>query len=334
MLLATAATIIASQAVISGAFSLTRQAALLGAFPRIEIMQTSRMEIGQIYIPLVNWVLMIATIGLVVAFRKSHNLASAYGVAVTTTMVITTLLAYVMAREKWEWNRTLAILISAAFLAIDLAFFGANIVKVEQGGWFPLVIGALVFLIMSTWQKGREIPGQRLGENEKSLEDFLQEIEQDQPMRVPGTAIFMTGRQQGAPPMLMHHLQHNKALHEQVLLLTVAIEDVPYVWASERVEIKKMDQGFVRVIMNFGFMEDPDVPDILYHASQNDLDIDLADVTYFIGRQTIVPTEKRLAMALWREKLFAFMVRNAAQSTTFFRLPPEDVVELGIRIQI
>jgi len=334
IVLATAATIIASQAVISGAFSLTRQAALLGQFPRLSIVQTSAKKIGQIYIPSVNWVLMLATIGLVVSFRKSENLASAYGVAVTTTMVITTLLAFVLTRERWNWSTPLAFAVTTGFLVVDLSFFGANMIKVEDGGWFPLLVGGLVFTLMSTWRTGRAILGEKLQGDVDALNGFLRGISEDPPIRVPGTAVFMTGRREGTPPMLQHHLEHNKVLHERVILLTVVIEDVPHIWSSKRLEIDELDRGFYRIKVHFGFMQDPNVPEALRLSKRFDLDLDPYSVTYYVGRRTLIPTDERPGMALWREKLFAFMSRNAASTTTFYELPTERVIELGIRVEI
>ncbi|MGA7878426.1 MAG: potassium transporter Kup [Desulfoferrobacter sp.] len=334
IILATAATIIASQAVISGAFSLTRQAALLGEFPRLSIVQTSAKKIGQIYIPSVNWVLMLATIGLVLSFRKSENLASAYGVAVTTTMVITTLIAYVLTRERWGWSTPLALAVSAGFLCVDLSFFGANIIKVEEGGWFPLLVGGIVFTLMSTWRTGRAILGERLQDDVDALNTFLQGIAEDPPIRVPGTAVFMTGRREGTPPMLQHHLEHNKVLHERVIILTVVIEDVPHIWSSKRLEIDELKNGFFRIIVHFGFMQDPNVPEALRLTKRLELDLDPYSVTYYVGRRTLIATDELPGMALWRERLFAFMSRNAASTTTFYELPTDRVVELGIRVEI
>ena len=334
IILATAATIIASQAVISGAFSLTRQAALLGEFPRMSIVQTSSKKIGQIYIPSVNWVLMIAAIGLVVGFGKSEKLASAYGVAVTTTMVITTLIAYVLTRERWGWSMSLAFAVTAGFLIVDLSFFGANIIKVEEGGWFPLLVGGIVFTLMSTWRTGRAILEERLEGDVDELNSFIQGILDDPPVRVSGTAIFMTGPRRGTPPMLQHHLEHNKVLHERVILLTVVIEDVPHIWSSKRLEIEDLGQGFYRIVVHFGFMQDPNVPEALRLSKRLEMDLDPYAVTYYVGRRTLIPTDEQPGMMLWRDRLFAFMSRNAASTTTFYELPTDRVVELGIRVEI
>jgi KUP system potassium uptake protein len=334
VILATIATIIASQAVISGAFSLTRQAVLLGFLPRLRLMQTSHEEIGQIYIPLVNWILMGATIALVVGFQSSENLTGAYGVAIATTMVITTVLAYALARERWGWSLITAGLVTAGFLAIDLPFFGANILKIGQGGWVPLLIGGIVFVLMTTWRGGRTALRQRFKADRVPLASILSQIEAKPPARVPGAAVFMTGRMEGAPAILTHHLKHNHVLHEQVILLTVVIEDVPRVSASDRLEITGLEQGFWRVVMHFGFMQNPNVPRTLRLAQRLGLTADLEEITYYVGRQTLLPSADRAEMALWRKKIFAFLARNAAQPITFYNLPPESVFEVGIRVEL
>ncbi|MCB0162865.1 MAG: potassium transporter Kup [Anaerolineae bacterium] len=333
VILATIATIIASQAVISGAFSLTRQAVQLGYFPRLRIVQTSSEEIGQIYIPLVNWLLMIATLALVIAFRRSANLAAAYGMAISTTMVITTLLAYFIARERWGWSKLTTLLITAGFLLIDFIFLGANMLKFLDGGWLPLLIGALVFVLMKAWKRGRKELAERLPQKAGTLAPFLEEMAKDPPVRVPGTAIFMTGRDQGPPLILRHHLEHNQALHERVILLTVVTEDTPRVSPQDRLEIKEFDQGFSRVIVHFGFMESPDVPEALQAGEQSGLKVDPDQTTYYVGRLTLIPADTPSTMPRWRKKLFAFMSRNAAPSIRFYHLPPAQVVELGIQVE-
>jgi KUP system potassium uptake protein len=331
--LATVATVIASQAIISGAFSLTRQAVQLGESPRLTIEQTSADEIGQIYIPAVNWALMLATIALVLGFRTSSRLAAAYGVAVVTTMVITTLLAYNVARERWGWSRLTAGLVTAGFLAIDLAFFAANLDKIPDGGWFPLVAAAGVFILMSTWKRGKRLLAERLKAAERPLEDLLDEIAAHPPVRVEGTAVFMTGRREGTPPMLLHHLEHNKVLHETAVLLTVTTEEVPRVPPSERLEVEELSGGFWRVLVHYGFMESPDLPRALRGSGRLGLELDLDETTFYLGRETLLPTPD-FGMAVWRERLFAFMARNAARATAFFRIPPERVVELGMQVEI
>ncbi|MBI1875241.1 MAG: potassium transporter Kup [Acidobacteria bacterium] len=333
VLLATVATVIASQAVISGAFSLTRQAVQLGYSPRMEIAHTSSQEIGQIYVPQINWALMLATIGLVLGFKTSSNLAAAYGVAVTTTMVITTLLAYVVARRVWKWRIVLAVGVTATFLVVDLAFFGANILKVEQGGWFPLAVAAIIYLLMSTWKAGRSILAARLREAAIPFDVFWAQITRNPPPRVPGTAVFMVGNPAGTPFPLLHNLRHNKVLHEQVVLLTILTEELPHVADKDRVRIDALGQRFYRVTVHSGFMEDTSVPELLAGIDEAGLKIDLEQTTYFLGRETLIATS-RPGMAVWRERLFAFMSRNAVPATAFFRLPPERVVELGVQVEL
>ncbi|MCB0172334.1 MAG: potassium transporter Kup [Anaerolineae bacterium] len=333
VLLATIATIIASQAVISGAFSLTRQAVQLGYFPRLHIVQTSSEEIGQVYIPLVNWLLMIATLALVIAFRRSANLAAAYGMAISTTMIITTLLAYFIARERWGWSKLTTLLVTAGFLIIDLIFFGANIIKILDGGWLPLLIGALIFILMKAWKRGRKELAQRLPQEAGTLPLFLKELAKNPPVRVPGTAIFMTGRGHGPPLILRHHLEHNQALHQRVILLTVVTEDTPRVSPKDRLEIKKLDQGFYRVIVHFGFMESPSVPNALRLGHHFELTVDPDKATYYVGHLTLIPDDMPSAMSGWRKNLFGFMTRNATPSILFYHLPPAQVVELGIQVE-
>ncbi len=333
VIMATAATIIASQAVISGAFSLTMQAIQMGYSPRLKIEHTSAEEIGQIYIPTVNWVLMIATIGLVIGFGSSTNLAAAYGVAVTTTMVITTLIFFVVARQRWGWSTLKAGSLCAFFLAFDLSFFGGNILKVVDGGWFPLLVAAIVFTVLTTWKRGREILLQRLSAAAVPLDFFKQNVLADSPVRVPGTAVFMTGNPDVTPPALLHHLQHTKVLHEQVLLLTVVTEEYPHTRPSERVEVTDLGDGFRRIVMHYGFMEDPDVPRELTRARKQGIEYAPLRTSFFLGRERILATRRR-GMSLWRERLFAFLSRNAQPATAFFRLPTNRVVELGVQVEL
>jgi KUP system potassium uptake protein len=333
VLLATVATIIASQAVISGAFSLTRQASLLGELPRVRIIQTSGERIGQIYIPLVNWILMAATVSLVLGFQTSDNLAAAYGVAVSTTMVITTLLAYFVTREKWGWPLAASLTVTGALLLIDLSFFAANMLKIAQGGWFPLLVGGAVFLLMTTWHRGRQLLADSLPKHDVPLDRFLKEIAHNPPLRVPGTAIFLSRRHAAIPPILRYHLEYNQVLHQQVLILMVISKDVPRVKASERIKVTTLGQGFSGVEVSFGFMENIDVPRALRRGSRFGLlNVDPAKAVYYVGRQIPIPTKKR-GMALWRKQLFAFMARNAALTITFYRLPAQRVIELGIEIK-
>ncbi|HKV08472.1 MAG TPA: potassium transporter Kup [Thermoanaerobaculia bacterium] len=333
VVLATMATCIASQAVISGAFSLTRQAVQLGYIPRIEIVHTSTREIGQIYIPSINWVLMLATFGLVLGFRESTNLAAAYGVAVTATMVITTVLAYVVARRRWGWSFAAVAPVALFFLVVDCAFFGANVIKVADGGWFPLAIGILVYTLMATWKKGRDVLGERLQQGALPFETFVETVRPDNPPRVPGTAVFMSRDSKSTPTALLHNLKHNKVLHERVILLTVVTEEIPQVPKDERIEIVPLGKEFFRAIAHYGFMQNPGVPDVLERLREKGLDLDLMSTTFFLSRETLIPS-RRKGMAIWREKLFAVMSRNAMRPTDFFRIPVNRVVELGMQVKL
>jgi KUP system potassium uptake protein len=329
--LAAAAAVIASQAVITGAFSLTLQAVQLGYCPRVTIFHTSHAQIGQIYIPAVNWALMLACIWLVLGFDSSSNLAAAYGVAITITMVITTLLFFVLERTRWHWPLWLAIPVTAFFLVIDLAFFGANVVKIHHGGWFPLAVAAAVFTLMSTWRRGRQIIYERLRERLLPLEEFLDQLETRRPVRVPGTAVFLFSNPTATPPALWFNVAHNKALHESVVILTVETEDVPHVPPAERTKIASVRDDIHRLRVSYGFMDEPDIPRALASVS-DELRIG-EDVSYFLGRESLVSTPRK-GMAPWREKLFAWMSRNAQPATAFFGLPPDRVVELGVQVEL
>jgi KUP system potassium uptake protein len=334
VLLATAAAVIASQAVISGAFSLTMQAIQLGYSPRLKVIYTSARIIGQIYVPVVNWGLMLACIALVLGFRTSSNLAAAYGVAITTTMLITTILFYVVARRRWRWPAAAALPVAAFFITIDLAFFGANMLKVAHGGWFPLLVSASILFLMLTWRKGRRVLRSRLSEICIPLDAFLPDLKSQGIRRVPGTAVYMSGNRSGTPLALLHNLKHNKVLHEQVVLLTVRTEEVPYLAnAKDRVALEKLNDGFWRAQVHFGFMEKPDVPAALDSVKQNGLRFDSMRTTYFIGRETILATRK-LGLSSWRGSIFAWMTRNAGDVTSYFCLPPNGVVELGARVEV
>ncbi|HYO57323.1 potassium transporter Kup [Archangium sp.] len=333
VVLATGATVIASQALISGAFSLTQQAIQLGYTPRLEVVHTSAEERGQIYLPGVNLALLVGIIFLVLGFKSSSNLAAAYGISVTTTMTITTVLAYVVARERWNVSRAVALPVAGLFLLVDLSFWGANAVKIAAGGWFPLTMALFVFTLMTTWKKGRDILASRLRGNSIPLTQLLESFGDHPPVRVPGTAIFMTGSPEGTPPALLHNLKHNKVLHEQVMLLTIASEEVPHVPPEDRVEVIKLEEGFVRVIARYGFMENPGIPDILKRAREKGLQFNLMGTSFFLGRETLIPS-KRPGMAMWREALFAWMSRNARSATAYFRIPPNRVVELGAQVEL
>ena len=331
--LATAAAIIASQALISGAFSLTRQAIQLGYSPRLDIDHTSSEEIGQVYVPQVNWALMICTIVIVIGFGSSTALAAAYGIAVTLTMVITAVLLHVVATERWHWPLPVAFLVTGLFLSIDLAFFGANVLKILHGGWLPLVIGAVLFTLMTTWKTGRGIVAARLTARAIPLDAFMAKVGEHPPARVPGTAIFMTAQPRGAPAALVHNLQYNKVLHQHVVILMVTTRQVPHVPEEERLTVKDHGDGVAELTVCYGFMEDPDIPAALAAARHQGLLIDQEDVTYFLGRETLIAT-RTPGMALWRERLFVLMARNAGRATAFFRLPAERVVELGVQVEL
>jgi KUP system potassium uptake protein len=331
--LATAATIIASQAVISGAFSLTRQAVQLGYSPRLRIEHTSSREIGQIYVPTVNWSLMALTCALVLGFRTSSNIAGAYGVALSTLMLITTLMFYVMSREVWRWSFARAATVAGLFLCVDLPFFGANMLKIRSGGWVPLVIAAAIFLLMTTWQRGREILARRMQEKSVALKMLLADLAAEPPPRVPGTAVFLYGTTDGTPPALVHNLTHNKVLHERVVFLTMVTQDVPHVSTAERVAVKAIGKGFYSVIARYGFMDDPDIEDVLAACQVRSLDIPIAGTTFFLGRETLVAAD-RPDMPRWREQLFAFMSRNALRATAFFKIPAEQVFEVGVQVEL
>jgi len=331
--IATAAAIIASQALISGAFSLTQQAIQLGYSPRLSIEHTSSREIGQVYVPQVNFALMVSTVLIVIGFGSSSALAAAYGIAVTMTMVITAVLLHVIAVERWRWPPALAVMVTSAFLAIDLTFFGANLLKLFQGGWLPIMIGACIFTGMTTWKTGRRVVAERLVARAIPIDHFLAAITAAPPIRVPGTAVFMTAQPRGIPPALAHNLRHNKMLHERVVLLTVNTAPVPHVADDQRMTADAIGYGMYSIRLVYGFMEDPHVPTALRSACAAGVDIDIDDITYFLGRETILVTGRR-GMARWREKLFVLMTRNAVTATSFFRLPAERVVELGVQVEI
>jgi len=331
--LATMAAIIASQALISGAFSLTRQAIQLGYCPRLDIDHTSSEEMGQVYVPQVNWALMVATIVIVIGFRSSAALAAAYGIAISMTMVITAVLLHVVATERWKWPLPIALMLTGTFLVVDLAFFGANLLKFMQGGWLPIVIAWFLFTLMTTWKSGRRILADRLTARAIPLEDFMAAVDAHPPVRVPGTAVFMTAQPRGTPPALAHNLRHNKVLHEHVIVLTVRTQPVPYVRSEEQVDVQSLGTGVYNVVVRYGFMQDPHVPDALRISREKGAQMDVDDVTYFLGRETII-VSKRPGMAMWREKLFVLMARNAVRATAFFRLPAERVVELGVQVEM
>ena len=314
---------------------MTRQAIQLGVSPPMRVIHTSPEEIGQIYMPAVNWLLMISTVLVIAGFGSSGSLAAAYGIAVATTMLSTTILAFFVTRERWKWNFLTAGLVAALLFVMDISFFGANLLKIAYGGWFPIVAGVVIFILMTTWKRGRELLNRELSKITEPLDEFLSGIAADPPVRVPGTAVFIVRRlDDGTPPMLIHHLSHNKALHEMVVLLTVVYENVPRIPAAERIEVTRLEQGFFRVIVRYGFMQSPNVPVALRECEQHDLSIDIDSATFYMARETLIPTERRFGMELWREKLFSFMVRNALHASAFYKIPPGQVVEIGIQVEI
>lgn len=333
VILATLATVIASQALVSGIFSLTRQAIQLGFCPRLSTVHTSSREIGQIYLPFVNWSLFAGVIWLVLTFKSSSNLAAAYGIAVTGTMVITTILAFEVAIRRWQWNVPRALLTFGLLLTFDLAFFGANIMKITHGGWVPIVVGAVVYLLMVTWQKGRAILYARLKERSVSIQEFCQMILRNPPLRVTGTAIYMAGDPSGIPVPLLHNLKHNKVLHERVAILTIQTKDEPFVPKKERVMIDEIIPNLYRIIVYYGFMETPKMKHILEACRQRDIHFNVTETTFVLGRETILPSSTP-GMSLWREKIFAIMSKNAQRPTAFFKIPPNQVIEVGIQVEI
>ncbi len=356
--IATAAAVVASQALISGAFSLTRQAVQLGYCPRMNIVHTSSTAIGQIYIPAVNTILMVACLGLVVAFRTASNLAATYGVALAITMTITSILFAIVARKRWGWSLWRVGALTLLFLAVDLAFVGANLLKVPQGGWFPLLVAGAVYVLMSTWKKGRARLETIERENTLPMDLFLQDIRRRRPHRVQGTAVFLTQESGGAPPVLLHHLKHNQVLHEKVMLLSIVTEEIPQVDVDDRVRCSELGEAFYQVIARFGFMETPDVPAVLRLLGREDgegkpVAVKLPHTTFYLGRDTLIaadgrrragrtpapraapsaPADPATPMARWRKRLFILMTRNAQSATAFFSIPPNRVVELGAQIQ-
>lgn len=347
VIVATMAAVIASQALISGAFSLTQQAMQLGFVPRMRLVHTSRTEIGQIYLPGINGALWLGTVALVLAFGSSDRLGATYGVAVTGTMLITTILLAFVERRIWHWPLASVIAMTTLFLVVDLAFFGANMVKFVEGGWFPLAAAAVIYLLMSTWRRGRQQVTGILTESSLPLELFVPDIERRKPARVPGVAVFMTSIPNVAPPVLLHHLKHNKMLHEKVVLMTLQSHEIPQVTDGERVTVEAKGAGFYQVMARYGFMESPNVPDILgaiagglHEPGETAPSLRMTDVTFYLGRETLIVPPRAIrvptpgSMSPWRAELFAIMSRNAISASSFFGLPPNRVVELGAQIQV
>ena len=332
VILATMATFIASQAVISGSFSVTHQAIQLGFIPRLTIKHTSASEAGQIYIPFVNWAIMISVILLVLTFQSSSNLASAYGIAVTGAMFIDTCLLAIVMVVLWKWKLWYALPLLAIFFIVDGAYFAANLTKVPDGGWFPLAVGGVAFIILTTWAKGRQIMRKNMAESAMPIEVFTKSAA-NSATRVPGTAIFMASSSAGVPSALLHNIKHNKVIHERVVILTVNIMDVPTVDPEQRCEVKDLGHGFYRLILHFGFMQETDVPEALKLVKGCGMEFDMMTTSFFLSRQTLLPSKKP-EMMIWREKLFAWLLRNAATAMEFFKLPTNRVVELGSQMEI
>ena len=332
--LATAATVIASQAVISGAYSMTKQAIQLGFLPRMTVVQTSAREIGQVYLPGINWLLCACVIAAVIGFGSSSRLAGAYGVAVTATMLVDTLLTFFVIRYGWGYPLWLCLAATGFFLVFDLSFFAATLAKIADGGWFPLVIGAVVFVVMTTWRRGREILFVRLNEQSIPLDPFLKSLFREPPDRVPGTAVFLTATPDATPHALLHNLNHNKVLHERVVFLTVEVRDQPWVPFEDRVVCQRLGNGCWRVRVRYGFMNRPDVTRALELCSALGLELDPMSTSFFLSRQLIVPSAAEGGMAIWRERMFAAMSRNSGNVTDYFNIPANRVIELGTRVQI
>lgn len=331
--LSTLATIIASQAVISGAFSLTKQAVQLGYSPRIHVVHTSEKEVGQIYVPNVNWMLLGAVVALVLGFHSSSALASAYGIAVTLTMMIDTVLAFFVVRTLWNWGLGTSLAFLLAFFAVDFAFFSANTVKIFDGGWFPLALGLAIHTLLMTWKRGRAALTERMRIDTMPLDLFIQSMFHDPPIRVPGTGVFMTTAPDGVPRALLHNLLHNKVLHARVVLVNVITDDVPYVPVSERVRVEELDFGFYRVFVRYGFKDDPDIPAALALCESQGLPFELMESSFFLGRETLIP-KAGSSLGLWRERLFILMFRNAHSAADFFCIPANRVVEFGTQIEL
>jgi len=334
IVLATAAAVIASQAVISGAFSMTREAISLGYSMRMPVVHTSREMSGQIFVPWVNGFLLLMVLFAVLHFGSSERLGAAYGIAVTGTMSITTVLALIVARRQWGWKLPVVIAAGVLFLAIDLSFFSANLIKVEYGGWFPLVLGLAVFTWMTTWRRGRELVVREIRQGGLALAPFIEAMHEHPPLRVPGTAVFLTANKHAVPHALLHNLKHNKVLHERNVLLTVDVLESPVADAEERLRIDALGNEFYRLELRFGFAEDPNVPLALGQCARAGLPFDMMDTTFFLSRENIVADKRRPGMALWRDKLFVFMARNALPATAYFQIPGNRLIELGAQVEI
>jgi KUP system potassium uptake protein len=334
IILATVATVIASQSIITGAFSMTRQAIQLGWFPRLNIIQTSAEGYGQIYVGPVNWLLMIVTIALTIGFGKSDNLAAAYGIAVSATMLMTSALLLIAMREIWRWSLLASVGVAGIFLVIDAAFFVSNTLKIAEGGYVPLTLAAAVYLVMWIWHRGAAAIDERIHECLIPIDSFMAKLEQDRVPRVPGTAVFLTRATRETPPVLVWHIRHNRALQEHVLAITALVEPVPWIADETRATVTPVAPNFWRAVVHYGFMERPDIPRLLAQLKERGCAIDLADVTYFVGHETVTKRSDRRGLPRWQEAMFAVMERNASHVTDYFNLPAEQVVEIGRQIAI
>jgi KUP system potassium uptake protein len=333
LLLATLATVIASQAVISGTFSLTRQAVQLGLLPRVRIIQTDPQHVGQIYIPAVNWLLMIATISLIVGFGSSTALGAAYGLAVSFDMVITTILAFFVAL-RWRWNPVAAAMLASLFLIVDLAFLGSNLLKLAAGGWYPLTVAALILIVIGAWRGGIAELGALTDDKRPPLKEFLDDLKKTPPPRIPGTAVFMTGNPSRVPTLLLHHLRHNQALHERVLLLKVVVNDKPRVPTADRVEVEALSSGFHRITVRYGFMQSPNIPVALRLCGRLGLDVDPDETTFYLGHEEIIATSRASIWSSLRSRLFSVLWRNASRATAFYKIPADQVVAIGLHVKM
>lgn len=331
VVLATTATVIAAQAVISGAYSMTQQAIQLDYAPRMEVQHTSEHHMGQIYLPFINWTLFAAVIALVLGFKTSSNLAAAYGIAVTGTMVVTTILACLVAHSQWGWRKWVCALVFGGFLLVDLAFFASNLFKIGEGGWFPLVMGAAVFTVLLTWKRGKQLLRERQAGDQLDLNAFIDSLNYGKPQGVPGTAIYLNSDPNTVPSALLHSLKHYKVLHERQIMVSVQFFDVPYVPEIDRVEVHRLQDSFWQVLVQYGFKDEPDLPQALQLCAEHGLTLDMAESSFFLGRETLIP-KLRSEMAFWREKLFVTLFRNTVSATDFFKIPSNRVVELGTQI--
>jgi len=332
--LATMATVIASQATISGAYSVTKQAIQLGYLPRFGVQHTSAQQMGQIYVPALNWMLLAAVLLAVIGFGSSSKLASAYGVSVVGTMMIDTILAFFVIRYCWRYPLLVALFSTVFFILVDVSFFAASLSKVADGGWFPLAVGATIFTLMTTWRRGREILLGRLKQSSVPLPEFLASLMRNPPARVAGTAVFLTSTPGSVPHALLHNLAHNKVLHERVVFLTVTIKDVPWVSAKERLAIEDLGNNCFQLNVYFGFKDDPDVMQALELCREYELEFQILRTSFFLSRETVIPTIREKGMALWRERLFATMARNASSPVEYFNLPANRVIEVGTQVEI